>query len=79
MYLLAIALLLSLLKMAEVGPVAAWPWWYILCVYGAAALWWSWADWSGYTKRKAEEKMERRRLERIEKHKDTLRAGTRRR
>ena len=28
---------------------------------------------------KAEEKMERRRLERIEKHKDTLRAGTRRR
>ena len=79
MYLLVIALLLSLLKMAEVGPVAAWPWWYILCVSGAAALWWSWADWSGYTKRKAEEKMERRRLERIEKHKDTLRAGTRRR
>ena len=75
MYLLGIALLLSVLKLAEIGPMATWPWWYILCVYGAAALWWIWADWSGYTKRKAEEKMEVRRQARIEKHKAALRSG----
>ena len=72
MYLLGIALLLSVLKLAEVGPVAALPWWYILCVYGAAALWWTWADFSGYTKRKAMEKMDKRRTDRIQRQKDNL-------
>ena len=79
MYLLGIAILLSILKLMEYGPVAAWPWWYILCVYGAAALWWTWADFSGYTKRKAEEKMEKRRVDRIQRHKDALQNNTQRR
>ena len=72
MYLLGIALLLSVLKLADFDPVAAWPWWYILCVYGSAALWWTWADFSGYTKRKAMEKMDKRRTDRIQRQKDNL-------
>ena len=79
MYLLGLGLILMALKYFEIGPVANWAWWWVLSPLAGAVLWWTWADWSGYTKRKAEEKMERRRLERIEKHNDTLRAGTRRR
>ena len=55
MYLLGLAIVLSLLKLADIGPVAGWTWWPILGVYGAAAAWWAWADASGYTKRKAME------------------------
>ncbi|WP_120967286.1 TIGR04438 family Trp-rich protein [Comamonas sp. lk] len=79
MYLLGLAILLSLLKVAEIGPVAAWSWWVILGVYGAAAAWWAWADASGYTKRKAMDKMDQRKKERIERQKKELAPGSRRR
>jgi small Trp-rich protein len=79
MYLLGLAVLLSLLKLAEFGPVGAWSWWVILGVYAAAALWWTWADWSGYTKRKAEEKIELRKKERIQRQKKAMQTGVRRR
>ncbi|MEX8194461.1 TIGR04438 family Trp-rich protein [Comamonas guangdongensis] len=79
MYLLGLAILLSLLKLAEVGPVAAWSWWPILGVYAAAAAWWAWADASGYTKRKAAQRMEQRKKERIERQKQAMTPGQRRR
>ena len=36
------------------------------------ALWWAWADSTGYTKRKAMEKMDQRKKDRINKHKEAL-------
>ena len=59
MYLLGIGIVLLLMKWQEIGPVAAWSWWIVLAPFAAAALWWTWADWSGYTKRKAMEALER--------------------
>ena len=79
MYLLGLAIVLSLLKVAEIGPVAAWNWWIILGVYGAAVAWWAWADASGYTKRKAMEKMDQRKKDRLERQKQAMTPGQRRR
>ena len=78
MYLLGLAILLSLLKLAEIGPPATWSWWYILGVYASAAVWWAWADASGYTKRKAMEKMDKRVQERINRQKEAMQPGKRR-
>ena len=78
MYLLGLALLLSLLKWAEIGPVAIWDWWYILGVYASAAAWWAWADASGYTKRKAMQKMDQRKQDRIDRQKQAMQPGKRR-
>jgi small Trp-rich protein len=77
MYLLGIAIVLSLLKLAEIGPVATWSWWVILGVYGATAAWWAWADFSGYTKRRASDKIDERRRKRLEKQKDAMGMGRR--
>lgn len=79
MYMLGVAILLTLLKYLEIGPVAQWPWWWILVPYGITAAWWVWADSTGYTKRKAVEKMEAKKKARIEKHKEDLGMRTRRR
>lgn len=68
MYLLGLGLILLLLKYAEVDPVAAWSWWWVLAPFGLAVAWWAWADSSGYTKRKA--------MEREDKRRDTRRART---
>ena len=47
-------------------------WWWALAPFGLAAIWWAWADASGYTKRKEMEKMALKKQERIDKHKDAL-------
>lgn len=78
MYLLGLAILLSLLKLAEIGSVANWSWWYILGVYASAAAWWAWADASGYTKRKAMEKMDQRKQDRVNRQKEAMQPGKRR-
>lgn len=79
MYLLGLAIVLSLLKVAEISPVTGWSWWIILGVYGAAIAWWAWADASGYTKRKAMEKMDQRKKDRLERQKQAMAPGQRRR
>jgi small Trp-rich protein len=43
-----------------------------LSPFALAAVWWAWADWSGYTKRKAMEKMEQRKRDRIDKSREAL-------
>ena len=78
MYMLGLALVLTLLKYLEIGPVANWSWWCVLAPYGLTAAWWAWADASGYTKRKEVEKIERRKQARVNKHKEALGMGTRR-
>jgi small Trp-rich protein len=72
MYLLLLGIVLVLLKYLAVGPVADWPWWWTLVPFGLAALWWTWADASGYTKRKAAEKIEKHKQERLERQKESL-------
>ncbi len=79
MYLLLLALLLTVLRYLEVGFVANWPWWWILLPYGLTALWWAFADSIGYSKRKAAEKMEQRKRERVEKQRKELGLPPRRR
>lgn len=76
MYLLGVALLLTLLKYLEVEPVAQLSWWWVLAPFGLTAVWWIWADASGYTKRREVEKIEQRKRERINKHKDALGMGS---
>ncbi len=68
MYLLGVGIVLLLLKYLEVGPVAAWSWLWVLSPFGLAVAWWSWADASGYTKRKAMEKVDQRKQDRIDKN-----------
>jgi len=76
MWMLLIALLLTLLKYLEVGPLAALSWWWLLVPYGLTAAWWAYADASGLTKRRAVDQEEARRLKRIDRQKQAL--GTRR-
>jgi small Trp-rich protein len=75
MYLLFIGIVLLALKYLEIGPVALWDWWWVLSPFGAAALWWWWADWSGYTKKKQVEKENIRKQARIDKNRDALGMG----
>jgi small Trp-rich protein len=72
MYLLGLSLALLALIFFDVGRGAAWSWWWVLAPFGATALWWAWADSTGYTKRKQIEKMEQRKHDRINKHKEAL-------
>ena len=72
MYLLGIGIVLLLMKWQEIGPVAAWSWWIVLAPFAAAALWWTWADWSGYTKRKAMERDDQRKQNRINRHLEAI-------
>jgi len=81
MYLLGLGIVLLLMKYLEIDPVTAWSWWVVLCPFALAVAWWSWADSSGYTKRKAMEKEDARRKARVDKNKEaigTLRKGGRR-
>lgn len=60
------------MKYLEVGPVAAWSWWVVLAPFGLATAWWTWADASGYTKKKAMEQEEAKKRARIEKNKAAM-------
>lgn len=79
MYFLMLGVLLLLLKYLEIGPVALWSWWTVLAPFGLAVLWWAWADWSGYTKRKAMEKEDAKKIARVNKAKEAMGQGVRRR
>lgn len=76
MYFLGIGVLLLLLKAADLTMVATWDWWFVLSPFALAVLWWAWADWSGYTKKKTMDKENARRKERIDKTRDALGTGT---
>jgi len=71
LFLLAGIVLLAL-KYLEIGPVAAWEWWWVLSPFGLAVVWWTWADWSGYTKKKAVEKEDAKRQARIDKSREKM-------
>ena len=76
MYFLGIGLLLLLMKYLEIGPVGQWEWgedWMLFAApFALATAWWAWADWSGYSKKKAMEKMELRKQERLAKNREAM-------
>ena len=72
MYLVGLGMVLMILKFMEMGPVAAWDWWVVLAPFGLAVAWWSWADSTGYTKRKAMEAEDAKRQARIERNRDAM-------
>jgi len=79
MYLLGIGIILLALKYLEIGPVATWSWWVVLAPFGLAVAWWTWADMSGYTKRKAVERENQRKQARINKSREALGMGPKKR
>jgi small Trp-rich protein len=79
MYLLGIGIVLLLLKYLEIGPVATWSWFVVLAPFALTAAWWTWADVSGYTKRKAVERENERRQARIDRTRADLGIGQKKR
>jgi small Trp-rich protein len=79
MWFLGLGLLLMFLKYNEMTMVAQWSWWVVMSPLALAVVWWAWADWSGYTKRKAVEKMDKVAKDRREKTREKLGIGTKRR
>lgn len=72
MYFLGLGIVLLLMKYLEIDPVVGWSWWLVLAPFGLAMIWWAWADASGYTRRKAMEREDQRRQDRINKQRDVL-------
>jgi len=68
MAMVILGVLLLAMKWGEFGPVAQWSWWVVLMPFGLAVLWWSWADSSGWTKRREMNKMDDRVRQRREKN-----------
>jgi small Trp-rich protein len=79
MLFLGLGIILLAMKYLEMGPVAAWEWWVVLSPFAAAVVWWAWADWSGYTKKKAIQRENEKKQARIDKSKESLGIRTRRR
>ena len=75
MYFLLLGLILLAMKYLEFGPVAAWSWYVVLSPFALAVVWWTWADWSGYTKRKAMQRENDRKQARIDKSREQLGLG----
>jgi small Trp-rich protein len=72
MWFVVLGVLLIALKLADFGMVAVWSWWWVLSPFAAAAVWWSYADSSGLTKRREMDKLDERKLERRRKNMEAL-------
>jgi small Trp-rich protein len=70
-----IGVLLLALWLGDVGPFGTLDWWWVALPFGLAVLWWEYADASGWTKRKAMNKMEERKVERRQKAMEALGLG----
>ena len=71
MWFLVIGLILGGLKLAEGPVVGNWPWWLVLTPFGITVLWWIFADASGLTARRDQQRWldrrEKRRRENVAK------------
>ena len=72
MYFLGLGLVFLAMKYLQMGPVAAWEWWVVLLPFALAVAWWTWADSTGYTKRKAMEREDARRKARIDRNREAM-------
>lgn len=84
MWLLGLALVLAGCKLLHEQMIVDWAWagemswWWVIGVFALTAAWWAWADYSGYTRRRAEDRMALRQKQRREKAKSALGLGRRR-
>ena len=67
MPLVLFGVVLLVLWWADVGPFGRLPWWGVSLPFVIAVLWWQFADSTGWTQRRAMDKMERRKAERRER------------
>ncbi|HEY8048800.1 MAG TPA: TIGR04438 family Trp-rich protein [Ramlibacter sp.] len=72
MLFLVLGIALLVMKYMEFGPVAAWSWLVVLSPFALAVVWWAWADWSGYTKKKAIQRENQKKQARIDKAKEAI-------
>jgi small Trp-rich protein len=78
MWLVGLGLLQIVLHLAGVGFMAAWNWdlmgdlWKFAWPFACAIVWWTWADQSGYNKRREMEQMELRKQTRRARNLATL-------
>ncbi|MBP8018619.1 MAG: TIGR04438 family Trp-rich protein [Hylemonella sp.] len=79
MYLLGLGLVLLALKYLEFGPVATLEWWQVLIPFALAAVWWGVADATGYTKKKAVERMGKKQAARLQAARDNINPGLKKR
>jgi small Trp-rich protein len=79
MLLLGAGIILLALKYLEMGVVAEWSWWVVLSPFALAVVWWTWADWSGYTKKKAMQRENVRKQARIDRNREQLGLGIKKR
>ena len=75
---LIVGVLLLAMKIAEIGPVAAWSWLWVLAPFALAVAWWAFADSTGLTQRRAMRKMDLRKEERRQRSMEQLGLGTKR-
>ena len=81
MYLLALGVVLLLTKYLDMWPGVTMQWWMVLAPFAGAAIWWTIADYTGYTKRQAMKRDIARTQARIDKNRrniGTLGSGKRR-
>jgi small Trp-rich protein len=58
MPLAVIAVIILLMKIAEINPVANWSWFWVLLPFGLLAFWWEFlSKWIGWDKRAATQKI----------------------
>lgn len=72
MYFLLLGLVLLAMKYLAIGPVAELSWVWVLAPFGLAIVWWQWADASGFTKRRAMERENARKQERIDASRELI-------
>ncbi len=77
MVMIVIGLLLLVAKLADFGPTAGWSWWAVAVPFGAAVLWWQFADSTGLTQRREMQKMDERKAKRRDRALEALGLGTR--
>ena len=68
----AVLTVLARLGGVDVAGIAAMSWWWVVGGFAATMAWFSYADQSGLTKRKAMEKMDKRKQERLDKQRELL-------
>lgn len=78
MVFVVIGVLLVVLKLAGLGPFEELSWLWVLAPFGAAVAWWAVADSTGFTQRRAMERMEERKVKRRERDMEALGLNTRR-
>lgn len=79
MWFLLLGVVLIALKFLEIGAVAEWSWVWVLSPLAMAVVWWWVADATGYTSRKAMEREEQSKQDRIDRARDKIGQSKRKR